>query len=182
MEEHVTETAPHPFDPAIEILLDRAEQFCADRRTRLTDIRRLVLGLILQSSTPVGAYDLLDRLRDQHRGAAPPTVYRALDFLADQGLIHRIERLAAFVGCGHMLECDHGGHCGHRAQFLICKRCGATQELEDRRIGEALSDAAARAGFAVEQSTIEIEGICAACRTMPEDAGSKLRAVAPRVG
>ena len=80
-------------------LLDRAEDVCQQRGANLTELRRHVLGLILDAASPTGAYELLDRLRQTRRGAAPPTVYRTLDFLLDQGLIHKVERLSAFVGC-----------------------------------------------------------------------------------
>ena len=75
------------------------EAVCEQRGAKLTELRRHVLGLILDAASPTGAYDLLDQLRQTRRGAAPPTVYRTLDFLLEQGLIHRVERLSAFVGC-----------------------------------------------------------------------------------
>ena len=87
------------FSRRTENLLRRAEAVCEHRGAKLTELRRQVLGMILDAASPTGAYDLLDKLRPKRRGAAPPTVYRALDFLLDQGLIHRVERLSAFVGC-----------------------------------------------------------------------------------
>src|SRR3954452_12703001 len=86
------------FSPRTETLLERAGTICEGRGARLTDLRRQVLGLILDAQGPTGAYDLLDRLKTTRIGAAPPTVYRALDFLLEQGLIHKLERLSAFVG------------------------------------------------------------------------------------
>ncbi|MCQ8278446.1 transcriptional repressor [Acetobacteraceae bacterium KSS8] len=144
-------------------LLDRAARTCDRNGSRLTDIRRHVLGLVLDSDRPVGAYDLLDRLRQSHKGAAPPTVYRALDFLQEQGLIHKVERLSAFVGCvqddrGH----DHAHH-DHKVQFLICSVCQRTVEIDEPRIADALEAAAARHGFVPRRSTIELEGLCADC-------------------
>lgn len=143
------------------LLLQRADTLCDSRGCRLTDIRRHVLGLVLESDKPVGAYDLLERLRTVHRGAAPPTVYRALDFLLEQGLIHKVERLSAFVGCVH--DTASGAHHHHAAQFLICTRCGRTIELDDADVAAVLGTAAARAGFVPQRSTVEIEGLCAAC-------------------
>ena len=87
------------FSPHTEHLLARAGAMCAARGAKLTALRRDILGLILDAETPAGAYDLLNRLRRTRAGAAPPTVYRTLDFLCAQGLVHRVERLAAFVGC-----------------------------------------------------------------------------------
>lgn len=143
------------------MLLERAGSLCESRGSRLTDIRRHVLGLVLESEKPVGAYDLLDRLRSSRRGAAPPTVYRALDFLLDQGMIHKVERLSAYVGCVHDTAADARHH--HAAQFLICTRCGRTIELDDADAAAALERAATRTGFVPHRSTVEIEGLCAAC-------------------
>src|SRR5215475_6608479 len=108
------------FSRRTEALLNRAEAICEHRGANLTELRRHVLGLILDAASPTGAYELLDRLRQNRKGAAPPTVYRALDFLLEQGLIHRIERLSAFVGC--VAGCTAAGkdHAHtHAAQFLI---------------------------------------------------------------
>jgi Fur family zinc uptake transcriptional regulator len=147
--------------PRIGRLLDRAAAQCAARGVRLTELRREVLELILAAPAPTGAYELLDRLRAKRGGAAPPTVYRALEFLQEQGLVHKIERLAAFVGCvdGHAHGPDHA----HSAQFLICRQCGHVIEMEDPALTGALAEAAARAGFTVARATVEAEGLCADC-------------------
>ncbi|MDE2008005.1 MAG: transcriptional repressor [Rhodospirillales bacterium] len=159
------------FSLRTERLLARADTICAARGVRLTALRRDVLGLILEAETPAGAYDLLDRLRRARGKAAPPTVYRALDFLCDQGLVHRVERLAAFVGCVAPPDPDAAApepHAhAHAAQFLICRRCGRAIELEDPELAHALAAAAARRGFAVRAATIEAEGVCAACAAAP---------------
>jgi Fur family zinc uptake transcriptional regulator len=154
---------PPEFTPATIAKLDHAAALCERRGTKLTELRRTVLGLILDAEAPTGAYDLLERLRS-HRGAsAPPTVYRALDFLLEQGFVHRIERLSAFVGCieAHSHEGDHH----HAAQFLICRTCGQATELDDHHLAHALIHAAEAVGFKVSGATIEAEGICAKCRS-----------------
>ena len=145
------------FSPGTEVLLNRASRICDSRGARLTDLRRQVLGLILDRDSPTGAYDLLDQLRSTRHGAAPPTVYRALEFLLEQGLIHKLERLSAFVGC--IAEDDHA----HAAQFFICRTCGKVAELEDPELADALEHAARRLGFTLGQATIEAEGQCATC-------------------
>ena len=159
------------FSPRTEHLLDRADAICTGRGAKLTALRRDVLGLILEADTPVGAYDLLDRLRRSRGNAAPPTVYRALDFLGAQGLVHRVERLAAFVGCVAHPELDGttpAPHAQtHTAQFLICRRCRRVIELDDPELPHALAAAAARHGFAVGTATIEAEGLCASCAAAP---------------
>ncbi len=151
------------FTPRTTALLERVEAACDRRGVRLTELRRQVLGLVLDSAKPAGAYDLLEKLRPHHHGAAPPTVYRALDFLLEQGLIHKVERLSAFVGCLHGVE-EHDDEVHHHAaQFLICRRCGQVTELNDREIGRALLRAARGWGFALNHSTVEAEGVCEAC-------------------
>ena len=151
------------FTPQTTALLERVGAACGRRGVRLTELRRQVLGLVLDSARPAGAYDLLEKLRPHHRGAAPPTVYRALDFLLEQGLIHKVERLSAFVGCLHGVE-EHDDEVHHHAaQFLICQRCGQVTELNDREIDRALLRAARGWGFTLNHSTVEAEGICEAC-------------------
>ncbi len=154
------------FSRRTEHLLDRAEAICEHRGAKLTELRRHLLGLILDAASPTGAYELLDRLRQSRRGAAPPTVYRTLDFLLEHGLIHRVERLAAFVGCvaGCTADPDGESHT-HAAQFLICRECGRVVEMQDHHVSMVLARAAKDAGFSINSATIEAEGLCATCRT-----------------
>lgn len=139
--------------------LERAAEMCAGRGAQLTANRRDVLELVLEAEGPVTAYVLLDRLKKSHRGAVPPTVYRALDFLLEQGFVHRVERLNAFVGC-----VEGGSHAHeHPVQFLICKDCGGVTEVEDAAVAEALALAAERTGFRPAHATVEVEGLCESC-------------------
>jgi Fur family zinc uptake transcriptional regulator len=146
----------HDHGSCIETALDRAQSVCLARGVRLTELRRQVLELVWRRHEPVGAYDLLDALKATHRRAAPPTVYRALDFLIDQGLVHRLESLNAYIGCTRP-EVLHAG------QFLICTRCGSIGELDDPEIADSVSRRAAALGFTVERQTIEVRGTCADC-------------------
>jgi Fur family zinc uptake transcriptional regulator len=150
----------------VEAALRTAEQACLHRGAQLTELRRQVLQLVLEAGQPIGAYALLDRLRAARPGAAPPTVYRALDFLLEQGLIHKVERLNAFVGCaGPAVAHDHcagHGH-DHPHQFLICRTCGATAELCDPAVARAVGEAARAAGFVPTRTTVEVEGLCGRC-------------------
>jgi Fur family zinc uptake transcriptional regulator len=149
---------------ALERALDRAAASCAGRGAQLTELRRQVLRLVLAAPHPVGAYALLDQLRAERPGAAPPTVYRALDFLQEQGLVHRVERLNAFVGCAGPEAHTHCGHGhDHPHQFLICNGCGATMEICDGQVAAAVTEAARVAGFVPIRTTVEVEGRCAAC-------------------
>jgi Fur family zinc uptake transcriptional regulator len=156
------------FSRRTESLLNQAEAICEQRGANLTELRRHVLGMILDAASPTGAYELLDRLRQTRRGAAPPTVYRALDFLLEQGLIHRLERLSAFVGCvsGCTVDPDGESH-AHAAQFLICGKCGRVVEMQDHDVATILTRAAKEAGFSITSATIEAEGVCSSCRVAP---------------
>lgn len=145
-----------------ETALREAEAACLRRGATLTPLRRQVLELVLEADAPVGAYALLDRLKASRPGAAPPTVYRALDFLLEHGLIHKLERLNAYIGCadaGHGHAHDHH----HPHQFLICRTCGTTVEIADHGVARAIESAARGAGFHLVEATVEIEGICARC-------------------
>ncbi len=146
----------------IEHRLEQAAAACARSGGRLTEIRRQVLRLILASHEPVGAYTLLDRLKPDRANAAPVTVYRALEFLQSHGLIHKVERLNAFIGC---VEQGEHPHHDHAVQFLICKRCGTVVEIEDAGIAAAVGRAAAQAGFTPSHATVEIEGLCTNCHS-----------------
>lgn len=144
-------------------LLDRADRACLARGVKLTDIRRSVLSLIVEAAGPVGAYALLDRLKVERSNAAPVTVYRALDFLQQNGLIHKIERLNAFIACTDSNDHDQHDRHDHFVQFLICRTCGTVAELEDDAIARSVSNAAAKAGFRQDYATVEVEGTCAHC-------------------
>ena len=134
------------------------ERACEARGLRLTPIRANALRLIADAGRPVKAYELLDRMKATHDAAAPPTVYRALDFLLEHGFIHKLSSINAYVGCHHP-----GGE-AHAVPFLICDRCHSATELEDDSIVSSL-DASARAlGFAPQAQTLEVHGICSACR------------------
>ena len=157
----------------LEEALAEATALSAKRGGYLSPQRKKVLSLLLQATGPVKAYDMLGQLKDD-KDAKPQTIYRALDFLLEQGLIHRLERLNAFMGCAEALE-GHGAHHDHMHdhphQFLICRSCGATREISDHAVAEAITAAAARAGFSAARATVEIEGFCAKCGESVADNG-----------
>lgn len=134
-----------------------AEALAATSQVRLTPLRRRVLELICASHSPVGAYDVLERLGGEREGkAAPPTVYRALEFLLVHGLIHRINSLNAYVAC-------FGPHRPHDACLFICERCRTVDESEAQGLRRAIEREASVAGFSARQQTIEVSGLCRAC-------------------
>ena len=150
---------PHNHDKCIEEALQTASDICQNNGVRLTPLRKTVLKLVWQSHQPVGAYDVLAQLAKlEARPAQPPTVYRALDFLLEQGLIHRLSSLNAFIGCPHPGESHHGS-------FLICKQCRTTQEVDHAAINNAIQSCASEQGFIVSESSIELTGLCRHCVT-----------------
>lgn len=137
------------------------ERACEARGLRLTPIRANALRLIADAGRPVKAYELLDQMKATQAGAAPPTVYRALDFLLEHGFIHRLASINAFVGCHHP-----GGE-QHAVPFLICDRCQSATELEDERIVALLDQKARAIGFVPRAQTLEVHGVCATCAALP---------------
>ncbi len=140
----------------IDVALSAAEGRCVDGGERMTAPRRRVLELLLNAGEPVKAYDLIARFGADGQAAKPPTVYRALEFLERQGMVHRIASISAYVACT-------GGDEAHAAAFLICDCCGATQEVHPAK-GDGFALAAEAAGYAIERTTIEGHGRCPACR------------------
>lgn len=142
--------------------LRRAERLCYERGAQLTPIRRRVLELIWTDHRPYGAYELLEKLQAERGRVAPPTIYRALDFLLVHGLIHRIESLNAFVGCPRPSDCSAG-------QFFICNGCGVTAEIADKALAQRIDGAALELGFTVSQRIVEIRGHCRRCHLPEQD-------------
>jgi Fur family zinc uptake transcriptional regulator len=143
--------------PSLNEALAEAGKLCEANGTQLTELRRAVLSLILETSGPLTAYQLLDQLKAIRKSAVPPTVYRTLDFLIENRLVHKVEQLNAFIPCSDT-------HHGHRdVQFLICDKCGTVTEIEDRAIARALAKAAEKHGFRPNKAEVELDGICSAC-------------------
>jgi Fur family zinc uptake transcriptional regulator len=148
----------HNHDHCIDSALQKAVSICQERRLKLTAIREQVLTIVWQSHRPLGAYAILDELAEQNtRRPAPPTVYRALEFLLEQGLIHRIASLNAYIGC-----CSPSK--AHHSHFLICRHCDSAVELAAEPISRAIKSAANDSGFAVETETVEVIGLCPRCQ------------------
>lgn len=148
-------------------LMSNAKDLCEKRCVKLTPRRLQVLSLLTQSHQPMGAYEILDQLNQAERTAAldasektqavaPPIVYRALEFLVAEGLVHRIESKNAFISC------DHPGH-QYAAQFLICSGCDKVAELDNP--DSSLLTEADNLGFKVDHSVVEITGVCKGCNS-----------------
>jgi Fur family transcriptional regulator, zinc uptake regulator len=148
----------HDHDRCSSDAMAVAETLCAERGQRLTPIRRKVLGALLASHKPLGAYEIIDRLAPKGPRPAPITAYRALEFLRENGLVHRIESRNAFIACVH----NHDA--GALVVFLICERCGAVGEASSAEVTSTLTSAARAVGFTPKSPVIEISGICTHCR------------------
>ncbi|MDX5439611.1 MULTISPECIES: Fur family transcriptional regulator [Marinobacter] len=157
MPERALPYRPHNHEACVSQALADARAICRQQNARLTPIRERVLELIWQSHKPLGAYDILAMLGTEGHNAAPPTVYRALDFLLQYGLVHRIASLNAFTGCTHA-----GEH--HRGTFLICRQCSNVLELDVPEVMGAVEAAAAAVAFRPEEVTLEIAGLCPRCQ------------------
>ena len=150
----------HDHSSCIHTALNRAEHLCQERGARFTPIRRKVLELIWERHESTKAYDLLEALKDFDPGAKPATVYRALDFLMEQGLIHRVETLNAFIGCRQP-------EVRHDLLFLICLTCHNVEERTAPGIVHAVAEEVTAAEFEPKVQTFEVLGQCKDCRTSP---------------
>jgi Fur family zinc uptake transcriptional regulator len=148
---------PHDHAHCAADVIAHAEQHVAKSGARLTPVRRRALEVLLEQHRAMGAYDVLERLALDGFGNQPPVAYRALDFLVEHGLAHRISARNAFAAC------MHPGH-SHAAVFLICKGCDRLAEADAAPIHAAISKAGDRAGFTVEQTVVEAIGLCAHCK------------------
>lgn len=140
-----------------EKILTQAEAICLQRNVRLTPQRLEVLRLMSQHQGAISAYDLLDLLRASEPQAKPPTVYRALDFLLEQGFVHRVESTNSFVVCLHFEK-----PC-HTSAMLICDRCGSVTEQQAEGVESILKSLALSSGFTLTHSVIEAHGLCGDC-------------------
>jgi Fur family zinc uptake transcriptional regulator len=146
--------ASHDHTSCVSGALAAADTACAARKVQLTPVRRRVLEILLESHAAMGAYDVLARLNTEGLGSKPPVAYRALTFLVEQGFVHRIERLNAFIACAHPGAV-------HDPAFMICRGCGNVAEAQ---ADAAMVKTAAQSGFQVEQTVIEAEGLCPSCQ------------------
>ncbi|MFM0066029.1 Fur family transcriptional regulator [Paraburkholderia aspalathi] len=154
-----------------EAALTLAEEYCRERGEKLTPIRRKVLELLLNSGRATKAYSLLDDMRQIHPGSAPPTVYRALDFLLSAGLVHRIESINAFTVCHDLTQCQHG-------ILVVCQQCGNVTELHQPKLRQALVAQIEDAGYRLASDEIELKGLCSACQAAEAASASAAAPVA----
>ncbi|MGL5448422.1 MAG: Fur family transcriptional regulator [Rhabdaerophilum sp.] len=160
LHDHIhTHECGHDHAAALPRLLAEAEAVCRARGVRLTDQRRAVFAALVAHGHPLGAYDLIEKLRPKTgRSPAPIAIYRALEFLQQNGLIHRLETLNAYIACPH----HHGA--GEPVAFLICETCRHVEEASTDRMSAALEALASAHGFAAQRRVVELGGTCRACQ------------------
>ena len=146
----------HDHARCIQRAVAMAERVCATKQVNLTPLRRRVLEIVWRQHEPIGAYEILAELAKDREKAAPPTVYRALEFLQEAGLVHRLDTLNAFLGCDRP-EDEHAG------QFLVCGQCRRVAEIEDPVLNRSLQERARSLGFRLETSAVEIKAVCTQC-------------------
>ncbi|MGD9295159.1 MAG: transcriptional repressor [Roseobacter sp.] len=147
----------HDHTACISGTLKRAEAYCTSEGLKFTPVRRRALEILLQEHRAVGAYDLLAQLAEDGHGAQPPVAYRALDFLVKAGFAHRIEALNAYIACTHAGD-------DHAPAFLICQKCNSVAETDTAPGKGRIWDAARAAGFKIERTVVEAQGLCPACQ------------------
>lgn len=147
---------PHNHQICMTQALQSAETICMEKGVRLTSIRRRILELVCASHKAIGAYELLDLFREQDSKAKPVTIYRALDFLMDVGLVHKIESLNAFIGC---LQAETQ----HQTVILICDHCENAYELDATSVYQSLFAMSKKIQFTPLSLTIELHGLCVSC-------------------
>ncbi len=147
----------HDHHSCIKDGLKAVATYCEAHKLQFTPVRQRVLEILLQEHSAMGAYDILDTLRDEGLGSQPPVAYRALDFLVSHGFAHKIERLNAFIACAHPGR-------DHTPAFLICRSCDAVAEAHAEPTRGMLGRAAAESGFLIEQAVVEALGQCPKCR------------------
>ena len=155
----------HDHQRCIDAAIHKAEALCHAKEARLTPIRKDVLRVIWQSLQPLGAYTIQEQLNatDQRRVLAP-TIYRALEFLSDLRLIHRIASLNAYIGCPFPGS-------DHSDLFLICRRCGGAAECSAEGVNNVIAATAKKANFQLESQSLEIVGLCPQCQSTPDADG-----------
>tara|TARA_B000000532_G_scaffold147117_1_gene118231 strand:+ start:648 stop:1082 length:435 start_codon:yes stop_codon:yes gene_type:complete len=143
----------------VEKNIQEAEQYCQENGLNFTPVRRKVLEILLKKNTAIGAYEILDLLREAGFKNQPPVAYRALDFLVQNGFAHKIEQLNSFIGCTHPGK-------DHSPAFMICRNCDSVSEEEALIRNFSVSQIASKAGFTVEKAVIEARGLCHSCASL----------------
>lgn len=146
------------LDTAAEVYT-QALLLCKQKNLRMTQLRRRILSLIIHAMKPITAYALVSLYKESESGTGitATTVYRTLDFLEENGLVHRLASRNAYISCltpGHSL---HG-------QFWICAHCDLVLEIQSEAITEAIDSCAASQHFLAQGQVVEVIGLCKSCQ------------------
>ncbi|MCQ9327957.1 Fur family transcriptional regulator [Pelistega suis] len=149
----------HDHSLSVEKSIAEATTLCESRGKRLTPIRAQVLELMLSNRRSLKAYELLEQMQAIHPSSKPATVYRALEFLEEEGFIHRLDAINGWTACQH-IQCDHS----HHDLLAVCTVCGAVQEISAPHINKELHTLLAQVGFSQNSPQTEIRATCANCQ------------------
>ena len=154
---------PNIKQSKLDSLLRAAEVSCSENGARLTQRRRQVLSALMQSSSPLSAYEVLDLCNRSTASAMPAmSVYRILNFLEQQLLVHRLSTSNKYVSCAH-ITCDHKHF--QTTHFLLCEGCSSVEEVDaTEEASEALEQMAKTVGFKLTTQQFELSGICTTCQ------------------
>jgi len=145
----------------VNSVINEAEQRCKDQGARLTEKRKQVLSGLLYSDAALSAYDLVDYCRQEYGYSIPPmSVYRILDFLQEQRLVHKLNLANKYVACAH-ITCNHD----HGVpQFLICGNCQRVEEISvSKTTINAIKRSVDDAGYQLVSPQLEINCLCGDC-------------------
>tara|TARA_B100001741_G_scaffold293420_1_gene275032 strand:- start:215 stop:718 length:504 start_codon:yes stop_codon:yes gene_type:complete len=144
--------------PCFRKAMHEIQKYCLEKNLKFTPLRRKVFEFLLRAHKPLGAYEVLDLLRQEGFASTPPIAYRVLDFLVSHGFVHRIQGLNAFVACSHPGS-------SHSPAFMICRKCEEVAEIraKDSKINLIKSSVY---DFIVEKTTVEILGVCKSCHSL----------------
>ena len=145
----------HDHDACFGDAIQEIEKYCHEKNLQFTPLRRKVFEFLLRDHKPLGAYEILDLLREEGFASTPPIAYRVLDFLIKQGFVHKIQRLNAFVACSHPGS-------SHSPAFMICRKCEKVAEIDEKASGIELKETSPL-DFRIEETIVEMRGICTSC-------------------
>lgn len=140
------------------LIIEKIETLCKKRGIKLTTQRHTVLDIMLTANKAMSAYDLLDLLKVSEPQAKPPTIYRALEFLLEQGFIHKVESSNSYIVCPHFQDPDH------LSILFICDKCRQIFEKHSANIEQQLKQLAQQSQFLIKHSVLEIHGVCQSCQ------------------
>lgn len=147
---------PEPSQHDVTAIVERARSMAKQSGRRFTTIREHVYVSLLRAERPMKAYDIIDTL-DGVGAQKPPTVYRALEWLIEMGLVRRIATVSKFVAA----PLDSSPH---SIAYLLCRRCGQAEVIDIGAAGQSLRATAKAKGFQEDETVIELMGLCEADR------------------